>query len=269
MLTALLTIAGFYLILLVALYVFQARLVYFPLRQLTATPRDCRMAYEEVDLTAADGTKLSAWFVPAAEPRGVVLVCHGNAGNISHRLDTLDVFHRLRLSVLLFDYRGYGQSEGSPSEEGTYQDAEAAWSYLVKERGIAPGEIVVFGRSLGGAIAARLAAQHPPRALILESTFTSLPDVAAKIYFFLPVRLLARFRYDTAASVREAACPILIVHSPQDELIPYAHGRALFEAAGEPKAFLEITGSHNGGFVQTGQRYVDGLDRFLTAHPKP
>jgi uncharacterized protein len=255
-----------YLALCLMLLLLQSRLVFFPTRALEATPADARLAYEDVWLRTDDGLRLHGWWVPVAEPRGTVLFFHGNAGNISHRLVSLRTFHRLGYSTLIFDYRGYGRSEGSPSEAGTYRDAEAAWRHLTEERGIAPETIALFGRSLGGAVAAWLAERHPTGAVILESTFTSVPDLGAELYPFLPVRLLARIRYPTLARMEHLRAPVLVVHSRNDDIIPFHHGRRLWEAAREPKAFLELVGTHNDGFVTTGPRYETELARFLAEH---
>ena len=184
-----LAVAGLYVGLAAMVFVSQSRLVYYPQRGIIATPGQIGLSYDAVTFEAADGVRLSGWFVPAEAPRGVILFCHGNAGNISHRLESIRVFHRLGLSTFIFDYRGYGQSEGRPTEQGTYLDAEAAWRYLVQERRVAPTEIIVFGRSLGGAIAAWLAQDHTPRALIVESTFTSVRDMASHLYPFLPAEM--------------------------------------------------------------------------------
>jgi hypothetical protein len=170
------------------------------------------------------------------------------------------------LSVFIVDYRGYGQSEGRPTEQGTYLDADAAWRYLVEERQVPPSEIVLFGRSLGGAVASWLAQNYTPRALILESTFTSIADVGAASYPFLPVRLLSRLQYNTLKRMPDIDCPVLIVHSPEDRLIPYAHGRRLFEAAQEPKEFLTIKGGHNDGFIISAQAYEAKLEEFIRAY---
>lgn len=245
------------------LFFWQERLIYFPTRAWAGTPSDVGLAYEEVWLEAADGVKLSAWFVPSASPRGVVLFFHGNAGNISHRLESLALFHRLGLSTLIVDYRGYGRSEGSPAEQGTYLDAEAAWRHLVEERQVSPPKIILFGESLGGAVAARLAQTHSPGALILLSTFTSIPDMGAQAYPFLPVRLLARVNYNTQARLPEIHCPVLIVHSPDDEVVPYSHGQRLFAAANAPKEFLELQGGHNEGIVISAAQYEAGIDGFI------
>jgi fermentation-respiration switch protein FrsA (DUF1100 family) len=259
-------LVGSFLGLSAILTVFQSRLVYFPERAIYATPDVLGLSYEVVEFETSDGVKLAGWFVPAEKHRGVVLFCHGNAGNISHRLESIDVFHRLGLSVFIFDYRGYGKSEGRVSEKGTYLDAEAAWQYVVDERQVDPSEIVIFGRSLGGAVGSWLAQDHTPRALIIESTFTSIPDIAAQLYPFLPVRRLARFRYSAVDYVRRVNCPVLIVHSRDDEMIPFSHGRRLFEAANEPKEFLEIRGTHNEGFITSAKLYGDGLDAFMSKH---
>jgi hypothetical protein len=251
------------------LYFLQSRLVYQPSRDILRTPADAGLPFEQVTLRAEDGVRLSAWFVPARDAEGAVLFCHGNAGNMSGRVDSLAVFHRLGLSVLIFDYRGYGRSEGSPGEEGTYLDAQAAWDHLVNLRGVPPGRIVLFGRSLGGAVAARLAARHRPGALVLESTFTSLPDLAADLFPWLPARWLCRFSYDTASRLGGINCPVLVVHSREDDLIPFSHGRKLFDAAAPPRTFLAISGTHNDGFLTSGSVYTDGLKAFLSAHRPP
>lgn len=264
--------AGLYGALLLLLFVFQPRLLYYPnlpTREITATPEDIGLSYEPVAIVTEDRIKLDGWFIPAQDARGVLLFLHGNAGNISHRLDSLKIFNDLRLSVFIFDYRGYGRSDGEPSEQGTYRDAEAAWRYLTEQWHVPPHDIVFFGRSLGAAVAAQLASRRAPKALILESAFTSVPDLAAEIYPFLPVRWLARFRYNTKEYLKSIDCPVLIVHGRDDEIIPYAHGKRLFAAAREPKRFLEIRGGHNEGFLLSGQHYVKGLDAFLTTHLRP
>lgn len=241
----------------------QSGIVYQPSRELVRTPADAGMRYEDVVLQAADGVELHGWFVPApARSRGAVLFCHGNAGNISHRLESIAVFRALGLDVLIFDYRGYGRSGGEPAEEGTYLDARAAWDHLVGKRGVPPERVVVFGRSLGGAIAAHLAAERTPRALILESAFSSVPDLASDLSW-LPLRWIACFDYETAESVKAVKCPVLVVHSREDEVVPFAHGERIFSAAPAPKSFLEIRGSHNAGWRQSLRTYFDGLRRFL------
>ncbi len=254
------------------MFLLQSRLIYYPnmpSRAVTATPDQVGLIYERVEFAAEDGVRLDGWFLPAEMPRGVLLFFHGNAGNISHRLESLRIFRDLGLSTFIFDYRGYGRSEGKVSEQGTYRDAEAAWRYLTVERGIPEQSIVYFGRSLGASIAAHLAMTRVPKALILESAFTSAPDVAARTYPFLPVRWLARFQYNAREYLESVTAPVLLVHSSQDEIIRFEHGRALFASANEPKRFLEIRGGHNEGFLVSGKTYVDALDAFLRDHLDP
>lgn len=244
-------------------WLLQGRMIHFPTSELVATPADIGLGYEEVALTAEDGAELHGWFVPVAQERGTLLFLHGNAGNISHRLESLQIFNQLRLSVLIIDYRGYGRSSGAPSEQGLYKDAQAAYRYLVEERGVKPGQLVIFGRSLGGALAAKLAAENKAGALILESSFTSVPDLGARLYPFLPVRLLSRYQYATRAAVQKVGVPVLVVHSREDEIIPYEQGRALYQAAPEPRRLLDLQGSHNRGFIESRKAYIAGLEEFL------
>ncbi len=221
------------------------------------------MPYEEVFFQAADGIRLHAWYVPCEGSQRVLLFFHGNRGNISDRMETIAMCRQLGLSILLFDYRGYGCSEGTPSESGTYQDALAAWTWLVEQRGVAAGGIVLLGRSLGAAIATWLAAQIRPGALIIESSFTSLPDLAAAIHPLLPVRLLARYQYPVLEMLGQVHCPVLVVHSREDEVIPFIHAKRLFEAANPPKEFLIIAGNHYAGYLATGRCYTEGIAGFL------
>lgn len=257
--------AGAYLVLVGFIYLTQASLLYLPRvpgRQLDATPEGIGLDYEEVWLDTSDGIRVHGWFVPGDSSR-TVLYFHGNAGNISHRLHTLRQLHDLELSVLIIDYRGYGQSEGSPNEDGLYRDAEAAWQYLTEIRGIATEDIVVLGRSLGASVAAWLAADRNPGGLVLDSAFTSVPDIGQDVYPWLPVRLLSRFQHATSEYVIKTSSPLLVVHSRDDEIIPFHHGEAIFGHANEPKTFLELRGGHNDAHFTSETAYIDGLRRFL------
>lgn len=262
-LTVFVTSAALYAGILILLYIFQSRLVFFPSRELAANPNQIGLEYEEVELTSPDQLSLSGWFIPNAETDYVILFCHGNAGNISHRLDTIRLYHQLGLSVLIFDYRGYGKSEGSPSEEGTYLDAKAAWEYLTNEKGYIPENIIIGGRSLGGAIAAWLASEHNPAALILESTFTSIPEAGALHYPIFPIKLLARIKYNTLDYIKDVERPLLVIHSKNDDLIPFQHGQQLYHAYQGDKQFLEIHGDHNEGFIESEAVYMEGWRSFL------
>jgi len=260
--------AAVYAALVIFVYFFQARLIYFPNiggRGLRATPEDIGLAFENIELKTGDGVLVHGWHVPAPGADRVVLFCHGNAGNISDRLESIRVFHELGLNVLIFDYRGYGLSGGKPDEQGTYRDARAAWTYLVR-RGYRPHQIIVFGRSLGAAVAAHLAREHRPGALILESPFSSVSDLGAYHYSYLPVRWLSRFDYATADYVHGVAAPVLVIHSLNDEIVPFDFGKRVFERAQDPKAFLEIRGGHNDGFLVSGATYTEGLRGFIGEH---
>lgn len=247
------------------LFFSQGKLLYYPElgREMHATPRDHGLDYEPLTLLTPDNERLDGWFVPKEQARASVLILHGNAGNISHRLDSIAMFHRLGYSVLIFDYRGYGRSTGQPSEAGLYRDAQTAWDYLTRQRGLPPGRIILFGESLGGAVAAWLAAREHPGALVLSSVFLSVPELAADLYPWLPARWLARQRYDTRAALAKVSCPVLIAHSPEDEIIPFRHGQALFTAAAEPKIFLPLAGGHNDGFIFRRPEWVGVLGDFL------
>lgn len=269
--TTLLLIIGIpvatYLLFLVNLYLVQHRHIYCPTREIATTPDKHGLDFEAVDFESTDGLTLHGWFVPRpADAHGaerVVLFFHGNTGNISDCINTLEMFHRLGLSTFIFDYRGYGRSQGSPTEQGTYDDAEAAWIYLLRDRGFKSENIIMLGRSLGAAIASAQAARHTPGALVIESTFTSAPELAAELFRYVPARHMSRYKYSVRENISNTHCPVMIVHSSEDEVIPFHHGKRLYEAANEPKAFLEIEGPHDQGFYTTGQRYTEGLSRFL------
>jgi len=258
-------LAAAYVGLALALYFFQSQLVFYPGtgREMIATPAQVGLSYEDIHLKTADDISLHGWYVPAAQPRGTVLFLHGNAGNISHRLDSVQMFHRLDYSTLIFDYRGYGSSGGTPTEQGTYRDAEAAWRHLAEQRHTPSCRIVLYGESMGGAVAAQLAVHQKPAALVIASSFTSVPDLAQHIYPYLPIRLLARIHYDTREYLRSITVPVLIAHSPEDEIVPFEQGHALFAAANPPKQFLELAGGHNDGFIFMRESWIKVLGEFL------
>jgi len=255
-----------YLALLAFVYVRQPKMLYYPTRQIEQTPAAMGLSFDEVTFKTADGIAISAWYIPAPDARAVLLFCHGNGGNISHRLDSIRIFHDLGLSVLIFDYRGYGKSGGEPTEKGTYLDAEAAWNFLANGKGVDPTRMVIFGRSLGSAVAAELATRKKAGALIIESGFTSIPDLGRKYYPYLPVSLMTRFHYATIDKVSGLGLPKLFIHSPGDEVIPFDQGMKLFAKAAEPKEFLKLRGDHNEGFLQSGELYINGLNQFVSKY---
>ena len=261
--TLILSFVGFYLLMVAVLYLCQSRFIYFPAREMDVDPGMVGLEFNHISFKTKDGLSLSAWYIPAENSSRVLLFCHGNAGNISHRLESILLFHQLGLNVFIYDYRGFGASEGRPSEHGTYQDVAGAWIYLRNERHFKSKEIILFGRSLGGSVASWLACREDPLALIIESSYQSLAAVAAKHYPLIPVRLLLRFRYNTSEYIKKVTCPIMVIHSQDDEIIPFAHGKTLLKLANEPKTFLAIRGSHNEGFSLSMPVYERGIREFL------
>lgn len=260
-----------YIVFAIGIFFVQPNLVYYPeyKRDITGTPDDVGIAYETVELATDDGETLHSWFVPAPDATATVLFFHGNAGNLSHRMGYLSMFYRLGYNTFIIDYRGYGQSSGVPSESGTYRDAQAAWQYVTVKKEIPASRIVLFGESLGGSVAAWLATRREPGLLVLASAFTSVPDMGTKLYPFLPVRLLSRFEYNTIEYLRDVTCPVFVAHSPQDEIVPFTQGQALYEAAPGPKQFLELQGGHNNGFIYMQEDWVKALGDFIDANLPP
>ncbi len=231
------------------LYFAQRGMVFYPTRTIEITPADINITYDDVYIPVNNGERIHAWYVPPrdlAPDAPVVIFSHGNAGNISHRLETLDFLVRLGAGVLLFDYRGYGRSDGTPGEDEAYADIAACYDWLTAQHRIDPARIVLFGRSLGGAVAADLAVKRPCRGLIVESSFTSLAAIGSKMFPVFPVRWLLKYDFDTVGKIGRVTCPVLVTHSPVDEMIPFAMGRELYEAARPPKRLVELIGDHNG-----------------------
>lgn len=226
---------------------FEHKQTFQPRRDMEARPAELGRPWEDVRFAAADGVKLHGWFFPGApdSPHAdrVFLVCHGNAGNISHRLPLAAALLASGASVFAFDYRGYGLSEGRPTEAGTYLDAQAAHAWLV-QKGFAATNIIAFGLSLGGGVASELAGRETVGGLVLQSTFTSVPDLGAELFPFLPVRTLGSIRYDTRSKLPRLRVPVLILHSRSDQLIRFHHAEQNLAAANEPKLLREISGEH-------------------------
>lgn len=252
MLWVVLSLLAIYGLVCLAILLLQEKLIFYPGAAPELTPASSGLEYRDVSIVTRDGTSIHAWFVPAqarvnTQRARAVLMCHGNAGNVESRLVAAKFFARAGFAVLLFDYRGYGKSQGRPSEEGTYLDAEAAHEHLIRVEGFAAERVLVHGESLGGAVAIELARRRMVAGLVLENTFTSLPDIGQKLYPWVPVRWLARLQFDSAAKIGSLERPVLVVHTSEDEVVPFAHGRALYEAARGPKSFLATDGPHNGG----------------------
>lgn len=250
-----------YLGLILVLYFFQSVFIYQPTRGIWDTPAKLRLPYDNVWFDGDSGARINGWYVPGVAGAPTVLFCHPNAGSMSSYLETIGMMHGLGLNVLIFDYRGYGRSTGKLGEVGTYADAEAAWRWL--EQNHKPTALIIWGRSLGGAMAARLAAEHAPQALVLESTFSSFPAVAHDFFPYVPVSLIARYHYPTADDAAQVKCPTLVIHSPDDEVVNFRHGQIIYDRLTCPKQFLQITGSHNEGFTLTGLSYENGIRKFF------
>jgi fermentation-respiration switch protein FrsA (DUF1100 family) len=245
------------------LYFMQPTFLYKPVRGVPYTPGELGLDFEDVVFKSGDGIQLTGWYIHARDSELTVLFCQGNGGNMMYCLDSINFLYNLGLNCFIFDYRGYGSSRGKTSEDGTYLDAFAAYDWLTKEKKLSPDNIIIFGRSLGGSIAAHLAGKRRAKALIIESSFTSYLDIGSRFYPYMPVRWFARFNYNTIDYIRNVYCPIMIIHSRNDELIPFEFGRELYEAANEPKEFVEIFGSHNDGFLMSGEIYKKAWTSWL------
>jgi len=243
---------------------FEKRLIYFPTRSLMLTPDALGLTYEEVRLET-DRLRIHAWFLPRPGARFTVLFCHGNAGNMSHRLDRARLMLRhLPVDVLLFDYRGYGLSQGTPDEEGTYLDGRAAWHYLTATKGVPAERLVLFGESLGAAVAIQLALERCARGLVLESAFTSVSDMARVVLPLPGLGALLQTRYDNLAKIPRIHVPLLLFHGERDSVVPFVQGRRLFEAAREPKRFVPIPGAdHNDTYAVGGDAYWQSWAEYL------
>ncbi|MFA6186959.1 MAG: alpha/beta hydrolase [Phycisphaerae bacterium] len=252
-----------YCVLAIVLYFMQRSLTFYPTKNVPYNPGDIGLEYEKVQLNTPDGLILSAWFVPAKNAAATLLFCHANGGNMAYYLDTIDIFNKLGLNCFIFDYRGYGDSGGEPGEMGIYIDAQTAYDWLKTEKNTPAEDIIIFGRSLGGSIAAHLAGNVKAGGLIVESGFTSYADIAQKFYPYIMVRPFAKYSFNTLEYIKKVKCPILFIHSRSDEVVPFEFGLRLYSAARGAKEFAEIFGGHNDGFLYSGQIYRESLADWL------
>ena len=239
--------------------------IFYPTSEIDRTPKEVGLSYEDVTFSAQDGVRLNGWFIPSTEGDLTLLWFHGNAGNISHRLENIRLLHdKVKLHIFIVDYRGYGRSEDSASESGTYMDASAALQYLRSRKDLDPKKIVFYGRSLGAAVAVDLALREEPLALIIETPFTSIREMAKLAFPFLPIGPFLRTRYDSLEKIRRVRGPLLVLHGDQDDIVPYEHGQRIFEAAPDPKEFYTIRGAnHNDTFIVGGDPYFAVLKDFI------
>lgn len=242
---------------------FEKSHVYHPVRKMDGTPETLGLPYEDIYFHTQDQVKLHGWYIPFPNAKVTLLIFHGNFGNISHRLDQIQFLHHLEVNLFIFDYRGYGSSKGILSEEGTYQDALAAWNYLHSRTDMDPYKVILFGRSLGGALAIDLASKVKPLGLIVESTFTSVMDIGKELYPHNPITSIATIHYDSISKIGKVRCPVMICHSNEDDMIPFTHAERLFETAHSPKQFFMLKGNHNEGGEITGEPYRKSLAEFV------
>ena len=242
------------------------RMIFYPNPAIERTPRHVGLEFEDLFFTARDGVRLNGWFIPHPESRSTLVWFHGNAGNISHRVENIKMLHdKVQVNIFIFDYRGYGRSEGRPSEEGTYLDGEAALELVRKKIAVQPGQrLVLFGRSLGAAVATAMASRFESQALILESPFISVPEMARVLFPYLPIGAFLKTRYDVRETIKKIKVPLLVLHGDRDEIVPFEHGKAVFAAAPEPKKFFSIAGAaHNDTYTIGGESYFSELREFI------
>lgn len=263
LLIPLVIVLGVYIIICAYLYFFQNRLLFYPTREIAVTPDQAGMFYTDQYFELANGDKIHGWFIPGDSGRPTVLFLHGNGGNVGHRIEHLQFLHSLGVSTLIIDYRGYGLSTGSPTERHLYEDAEIAYRWLVESKGIAAGRLFLFGESIGGAVAIDLATKSPCAGLIIESSFTSLREIAHHAFPFAPTGLLLRSDFNSLAKLPKISTPILFSHSPDDDIIPFQFGQRLFEAANPPKQFVKLRGGHNDRGYLADPAYIDAITSFL------
>ncbi|MFH1412402.1 MAG: alpha/beta hydrolase [Candidatus Omnitrophota bacterium] len=243
---------------------FERRNVYFPDRNITVFPDALGLSYKDVYFKASDGTELHGWYVPSGVPaRASFLFCHGNAGNIGDRIELISILHGLNVNILIFDYRGYGNSKGVPSENGTYADAEAAYEKLREIDPANKDRIILYGRSMGGAVAVELARRVDAKGLVTDSVFTSTGDMSKEVYPILPFKISLMVRYDSISKISRLKTPKLMIHSTEDEIVPFAQGKELFEKASEPKDFYRMRGGHNDAVFMQSEEYLRRINMFL------
>ena len=240
----------------------ERRSIYFPMKDIISNPASVGLPYEEVYFDTPDNRRLNGWYIANSKAKFTIIFCHGNAGNIGHRLEKISMFYNLGLNVFIFDYRGYGKSQGTPSEAGLYKDAEAAYDYLTRELRVSRDGIILYGESIGGIVAIDLARNKDIAALITEETFTSIKDMSGMAYPFLPYFVFSS-RFDALSKIKNVGCPKLIIHSIDDEIVPFRLGEKLFDAAMPPKKFLRLRGSHNTAFLESDEQFKEGIKSFL------
>jgi fermentation-respiration switch protein FrsA (DUF1100 family) len=267
------TIAAFFVILSLVLFegcYVEEKFIFFPSAEILETPRHYGLAFDDVYFKTEDGVTLNGWFVAYPGASTTLIWFHGNGGNIGHRSQHLKLLHdKLKVHIFIFDYRGYGRSDGTPSEDGTYKDGVAALAHLRSRKEVEPTRIVFFGQSLGAAVATEIAARESCLALILEAPFTSIRDMARVAFPLLPIGSLLRTKYDTAEKIKNVHAPILVLHGDRDDIVPFEQGQKVFAAAPQTKEFYTIPGSrHNDTYIAGGEAYFQALKNFIEKAPQ-
>ncbi len=261
-----LKIALFAILVVIALFIFvkylEAHSLFFPFKKIEYTPATIGLVFTDTYFKTKDDKTLNGWFIPAKNAKVTILFFHGNAGNVSHRLDKIKILNSLGLNVFIVDYRGYGKSEGKPSEKGLYLDAVTAFDYLTKIKCIAPDSIIVYGESLGGAVAIELCTKVKAKGLITEEAFTSIRDMGKIMYPWLP-SFFAADRFDSLIRVGKVSTPKLFIHSRNDNIVPFSLGEKLYKNAAEPKMLAIIHGGHNEAFLESEREYIADIRHFI------
>lgn len=242
----------------------ELRSIFFPSRDFSFTPNDIGLKFQDIFFKTQDGLNINAWFIPSNTPTSsyTLLFSHGNGGNISHRISKIEMLNKLDLNIFIYDYRGYGKSQGRPSEAGIYLDTEAAYSYLVQEKNIKPDTIIAYGESLGSTASIDLASKVKLKALILEGAFSNAKDMAKEVYPFLP-GFFIKTKFDSLNKIKNITAPKLFIHSSSDEIVPIELGKKLFDAAKEPKFFKTIGGGHNTSFIDSENEFKNSISSFI------
>lgn len=242
----------------------ESRSIFFPLNELEFTPEDFNLHYDDIYFLTSDNVRINGWFIPSQDANYTLLFFHGNAGNISHRLEKIIFFNGLKLNVFIIDYRGYGKSRGKPREKGLYTDAQASYEYLVEKYKIDPENIILYGESLGSAVAIDLALKVKVRALILEGAFPSIKDLARSIYPFISLFLFTN-KFDSLGKIKNISVPKLFLHSRDDEIVPFKLAQKFYNKASEPKQLVELRGGHNSAFLDSQEKYIASLRSFINS----
>ncbi len=264
---AIATVAAFYIIVCIYIYFVQDNMVFYPTDDIAVTPEEVHLQYEEIFLKAGEKDSICAWFFSKEInylTHKTIIFADGNAGNMSYRLESVLFLNQIGANVLMFDYRGYWKSSGKPTENATYEDAMACYNWLIDVKGFKPENIIIFGRSLGGAVAVDLATKVKCGGLIVESSFTSAPEMAAHVFPFFPVRFLSKYKFDSINKIKNVNCQLLVTHSTEDDIIPFKMGQMLFDEAKEPKYFVQLSGGHNDREYLRDPAYIEAITKMTS-----